>query len=109
MTLGGGTTLVGDGCYLRIGDGYTLGCGTTLGGGTTLGVGTTLGGGAVVGIADGGTSVVLVFQWAKRLRSLDIADSCLWWIFVEAPLMDQDKSFRVCTILSSGVTSGWVS
>ena len=79
-----------------------------LGGGTTLGGGTILGGGAAVGVADGCASDVLVFQWEKTSRSLDIADSCSWWIFVEDSLTAQDKKFRACTILSSEVTSGWV-
>ena len=68
-TLGRGTTLDGDECYLGIGDGSNLGGDTTLGGGTTFG------GGVAVGLADGGASVVLGFQWAKRSRSLDIANS----------------------------------
>ena len=69
-TLGGGTTLDGYGCSLVIGDG------------STLGGGTTLGGGIAVGLADGGVSAVLVFQWVKRSRILDITNSCSWWIVV---------------------------
>ena len=80
-TIGGVTTLVGYGRSLGIG------YGSTLVGGTTLGGGTTIGGGAAVGVADGGASAILVFHWAKRSRRLDISDSCLWWIFVEAYLM----------------------
>ena len=95
-TLGGGTTLDGDGCSIGIGDG------------STLGGGTTFGGGVAVGLADGSTSTVLVLQWEKRSRSLEIADSCLWWIVVEASLMAQDRKLRACTILSSEVTYGWV-
>ena len=49
-------------------------CSLGIGDGSTLGGGTTLGGGVAVGLSDGGASVVLVFQWAKRSRSLDIAD-----------------------------------
>ena len=79
-----------DGCSLGVGDGFTLGGGTTLGGG------------AAAGVADGGASVVLVFQWAKRSQILDIFDSCLLWIAVEASLAAQDKFFRACTILSFG-------
>ena len=66
-TLGGGTTNHGGGCSLGIwdgptlGGGTTLGVGTTLGGGTTHGGGTAFGGGVAVGLADGGTSAVLVF------------------------------------------------
>ena len=107
----------GDGCSLGIGDGSTLGGGTTLGGdgcslgigdGSILGGGTTFGGGVAVGLAVGGASAVLVFQWAKRSRSLDIADSCLWWIAVEASLTAQDRKLRTCTILFSEVTYSWV-
>ena len=93
-TLGGGSTLVGDGCSLANGDG------------STLGGGTNLGGGAAVGLANGGASAVLVFQWAKRSRSLDIAGSCSWWIVMEASFTAQDKKFRACTIMSLEVTSG---
>ena len=52
--------------------------------------------------------MLLVFQWEKRSRSLDIAKSCLWCIAVEAALTVQDKKFRACMILSLGVTYGWV-
>ena len=99
-TLGGGTNLDGYGFSLGIVDESTLGGCTTLGGGTTLGVGTTFGGGVAVGMADGGVSAVLVFQWAKRSWSLNIADSCLWWIVVEASLTAQDGKFKACRILS---------
>ena len=51
---------------------------------------------------------MLVFQWAKRSRSLDISDSCSWWIFVEASFMAHNKKFRACTILYPEVNSGWV-
>ena len=101
-TLGGGTALDGNGYSPGIGDG------STLGGGTILGDGTTLGGGVAVGVVDGGASAVLVFQLVKRSRSLDIADSCSWWIVMEASLMVQDRKFRACTSMSSEVTSGWV-
>ena len=84
---------VGDGSTLGVGDGSTLGCGTTLVCGTTLGGVTTLGGDNAVGVVDGGARAVLVFQWEKRSRSLEIADSCSWWIFVEAYLTAQDKKF----------------
>ena len=108
----------GGGCSLGVGDGSTLGGGTTLDGdgfslgigyGSTLGGGTTLGGGVTVGVADGGASAVLVFQWAKRSQILDISDICSWWIFVEASLTAQDRKFRLWTILSLEVTYGWVS
>ena len=36
---------------------------------------------------------VLVFQWANRSRSLDIAGSCSWWTVVEAFLTAQDNNF----------------
>ena len=52
--------------------------------------------------------MVMVFQWEKRSRSLDIADICSWWIVVEAYLTVQDKKLRAWTILSLEVTSGWV-
>ena len=72
---------VGDGSTIGIGDGSTLGGGITLGGcttlgcGTTLGFGTTLGGGNTIGLVDVGVIAVLVFQWSKRSRSLDISKS----------------------------------
>ena len=100
--------VVGDGCSLGIGGVSTLGDGTTLVGNTTLGGCATLGGGAAVGVADGGARAVLVFQWAKRSRILEIANSCLWWIVVEASLKAKDKKFREWTILYSEVTSVWV-
>ena len=86
--------VVGYGCYIGIWDVSNLGVGTTLGGVTTLG------GGAAVQMVDGGARAVLVFQWEKRSQSLEIDDSCSWWIVVEVSLTEQDKKFRVWTILS---------
>ena len=91
-----------------VGDGYTLGGGTTLGGCTTLGGGITLSGGDAVGVSYEGASALVVFQLVKRSRSLNIYDNCSWWVVVEASLTEQDKKFRAWTILSLGVTSGWV-
>ena len=92
-----------------IGDGCTIGGVTTLGGGNTLGGGTTLGDGDVVGVAAGGASVVVfVVQLVKRLRSLEMDNSCLWRTLVAAFLTAQDRKLRAWTILSSGLTSGWV-
>ena len=99
----------GDGCSLRIEDGSTLGgvttidgdgCSLGIGDGTTLGGGTTVGGGVGVGLADGGASAVLVFQWAKMSQSMEIVNSCSWWIVLEVSLTAQDRKLRACTILS---------
>ena len=51
---------------------------------------------------------MVVVQLVKRLRSLEMAGSFLWWTVVVASLTAQDRKFRVWMILSSGVTSGWV-
>ena len=82
--------------------------GDSVGDGSTLVGGTTLGGGDTVGVEDGCASAVVVFQLARRLRSLDISESYWWWTVVEEALTEQDRKFREWTILSSGVISGWV-
>ena len=83
--------------------------GCTLGGGTTLGGGIYLGGGDVVVAAAGGASVVVfVFQLVKRLRVLEMADSCSWCNLLAASLKAQGRRLRAWMIMSSGVTSGWV-
>ena len=67
-------------------EGAAVGDGSTPGGFTTLDGGTTLGGGDFVGATAGVASAVVVFHLVKRLRSLEMADSCSWWTVVAASL-----------------------
>ena len=101
-----------------LGSGATLGIGATLGGGTTLGSGGgswywtdkasmgRTGSGTRLGV--GGVRVVDVFQLEKISRSLDMAESCSWWMASGASEMAQERNLRACKMRSDGDTVGWV-
>ena len=88
--------------------GAAVGDGSTLRGGTTLGDSNAVGGDGVVGSLAGGASAVVVVNFLKRSRRLEMDDSCLWWTVMAVSLVSQYRKLRAWTILSSGLTSGWV-
>ena len=108
-TLGSGATLE---------SGSTNGSAVTLCGVTTLGVGRGSwywtvkasmrqdGEGGQLGV--GGVRVVDVFQLDKISRSLEMAESCSWWMAAGASKMAQERKLIACTMRSDRDTVGWV-
>ena len=101
-----------------------LRCGFTLGSGTTLRSGTSLGGvsgvwtwtgktgkvrcGDGTGSGVGGDRFVDGIQLYKRLRSLEMTESCSWWTALGASVMANDRKFRACNMRSEGDTVVWL-
>ena len=56
----------------------------------------------------GGVRVMDAFQLENISRSLDMAESCSWWMALGASDMAQERQLRSCTMQSDGDTVGWV-
>ena len=56
----------------------------------------------------GGVRFLDVFQLEKILRSLDMAESCSWWMASGASEIAQERKLRAFTMISDGDTVGWV-
>ena len=49
-----------------------------------------------------------VFQLEKISWSLEMAESCSWWMASGASEMAQDRKLRACRMRLDGDTVGWV-